>query len=405
MKILSLEAQNLLRLKAVHIEPGEDHVVIIGGENKQGKTSVLNVIRMACGGAKALPARPIHEGAASGSARIDLGDLVVEFEVDAKGGHVIVRGSDGKKKEKPQTILDRLFAKVAFNPQAFADAEPKEQQKILRQLVGLDFSQLDADRAKLYEKRTSVGSVRSDAEVRVSQFATDLHKAPDEEVSIADLVKEKDAADDTNRRIEAVTKRHVDAVNEVERIKDMLSDAEAEERAAFAERSQLPPMFDTEATAKLIAGAEDINRRVRDKKARAKAVATFTARDREYADITKQIAAIDEEKRKQLAEAKWPVPGLGFAEDGSIWYNGQPFEQASQAEARIVSFAIGAALNPDLRVVLIDDGEKLDKSSMRHLAQLAAEKDMQVWVERVGDGDAGAVIIEDGEVANYSDNA
>lgn len=36
--------------------------------------------------------------------------------------------------------------------------------------------------------------------------------------------------------------------------------------------------------------------------------------------------------------------------------------------------------------------------------KLAAEKDMQVWIERVGDGDAGAIIIEDGEVANDLDN-
>ena len=90
---------------------------------------------------------------------------------------------------------------------------------------------------------------------------------------------------------------------------------------------------------------------------------------------------------------------------GILFYLARTFPQAGllptndpEAEARIVSFSIGAALNPDLRVVLIDDGEKLDKASMKHLAQLAADKDMQVWIERVGDGDAGAVIIEDGEV-------
>ncbi|HEY5960279.1 MAG TPA: hypothetical protein VIV60_27185, partial [Polyangiaceae bacterium] len=148
--------------------------------------------------------------------------------------------------------------------------------------------------------------------------------------------------------------------------------------------------------------AEDTNRLVRAKKDRAKAVATFTEKDREYAALTKKIADIDESKRQQLANAKWPVPGLGFTEEG-VTIDGQPFEQASQAEARVVSFAIGAALNPELKVALIDDGEKLDKTSMKHLAKLAAEKDMQVWIERVGDGDAGAIIIEDGEIANYSD--
>jgi hypothetical protein len=396
MKILSLEAQNILRLKAVRIQP-DGNVVIIGGENKQGKTSILESIRMACGGARALPAEPIHRGAKEGNVRLDLGDLTVEFVVDKKGGSVVVRNADGVKQAKPQAILDRLFAKVAFDPESFARAEPKKQVEILKALLGLDFSALDAERAKLYEQRTRVGSVRSDAEVRVSQYHASCVTAPDAEVSIAALLEDKRIADKHNAERSRLESAHTQAIVEVDRLALALDEARAKLDTAERALYVAPAKVSTEATEASLASAEDTNILVRNKKARAEAVAKFTEKDREYATLTKQIEAIDENKREQLAAAKWPVPGLGFGDEG-VTYNGLPFEQASQAEARIVSFSIGAALNPDLRVVLIDDWEKLDKASMKHLAQLAADKDMQVWIERVGDGDAGAVIIEDGEV-------
>jgi hypothetical protein len=409
MKIVSLEAQNILRLKAVRIEPGDSNVVIIGGENKQGKTSVLEAIRMAFGGARSLPAEPIHRGAEVGSSTIDLGDLTVEFTVDADGGHVTVRDADGKKKAKPQAILDRLFSKVAFDPESFAKSKPSEQVETLKKLLGLDFSALDSERAKLYEKRTSVSSVRSDAEVRISQFPPTCVTAPDVEVSVANLLAEKEAADAINaghaRSLEKAEATRVlvsKAQEAMDRASQALEEAKMEHAMARNAVDEASPDEDTTAIVEAIKGAEATNVLVRAKKDRAKAVSAFTEKDREYAALTKQIAGIDEDKRQQLSGAKWPVPGLGFSDDG-VLFNGLPFAQASQAEARIVSFAIGAELNPELRVVLIDDGEKLDKASMQQLAQLAAEKDMQVWIERVGDGDTGAVVIEDGEIANYSD--
>jgi hypothetical protein len=233
--------------------------------------------------------------------------------------------------------------------------------------------------------------------------------APEAEVSVAALLAEKEAADKqnaANQRVRESWTRLNEAAIEAGRIAEKaVKDAEAARQNALAAANSVEAMKDV-STADIVtklSSAESINRMVRDKRDRAKAVATFTEKDREYATLTKRIEAIDESKREQLANAKWPVPGLGFGDEG-VTFNGLPFEQASQAEARVVSFSVGAALNPELRVALIDDGEKLDKKSMRQLAELAAEKDMQVWIERVGDGDAGAIIIEDGEVASYSDD-
>lgn len=56
------------------------------------------------------------------------------------------------------------------------------------------------------------------------------------------------------------------------------------------------------------------------------------------------------------------------------------------------------ALNPRLRVIRIMNGSFLDADSMATIATMAADKDYQVWVERVSDGTSVGVVLEDGEV-------
>ena len=55
VKINELELENVKRIKAVKIEPTENGLTIVGGKNKQGKTSVLDAIAWALGGNKFKP--------------------------------------------------------------------------------------------------------------------------------------------------------------------------------------------------------------------------------------------------------------------------------------------------------------------------------------------------------------
>src|SRR4051812_37263172 len=64
MKIISLHAENVKRLKAVDITP-DSPTVVIAGKNGQGKSSVLDSILLALAGKDAakLMTRPIRDGA------------------------------------------------------------------------------------------------------------------------------------------------------------------------------------------------------------------------------------------------------------------------------------------------------------------------------------------------------
>ena len=88
VKIASVEAENVKRVKAVYLEPKPEGLTVIGGRNGQGKTSVLDAIAWALGGAKMRPTNARREGAASDPAlRVVLDNgIVVERmpEVDGR---------------------------------------------------------------------------------------------------------------------------------------------------------------------------------------------------------------------------------------------------------------------------------------------------------------------------------
>ena len=62
MKINQLEIENVKRIKAVKVAPAEDGLTIIGGNNNQGKTSVLDAIAWALGGDRYRPSQAVREG-------------------------------------------------------------------------------------------------------------------------------------------------------------------------------------------------------------------------------------------------------------------------------------------------------------------------------------------------------
>jgi uncharacterized membrane protein len=395
LRVVELQAENVMRLKAVRIRPDGD-VVIIGGENAQGKSAVLACIEMAIAGAKAIPGAPVRRGESEAHIILDLGEIRIERTFDPTGTKLVVRGADGTPKKSPQALLDSLYSKVAFNPLEFASQKPAEQLATLKRIVGLDFAELDAQRAALYQKRTEIGRVYDAAELKVTSYPVACVTAPDVEVSVAALMAEKEAVDAVNADVDEKLRRVAMSSKRLEQLRKELAEAEDEDRAANAD-AMGTAKEDTTAIVEAIKGAEDINRMVRAKRERQAACDACKKLEDERRKLTEGIDAIDAQKADAMKRAPWPIPGLGFSADG-VTLNRLPFEQASAAERLKTSLAIGMEQNPRLRVLLLQDASLLDKSSMAILREMASDNNMQIWIERVGDGDEGAIIIEDGEI-------
>ncbi len=215
MKIIALQSENVKRLKAVSIKP-DGSLVVIKGDNGQGKTSVLDSIAYALGGEKLCPPQVIRRGAETAEVTLDLEDFIVTRRWTAGGSTLAVKSREGARYPSPQGILDRLVGRLSFDPLAFTRQPAKEQAETLRKLVGLDFTLIDAERAGLYEERTVVNrdvTVIKGAIAHVPEV-----QAPDEEVKIGELLAEQDRRLAEQRKIEEARRAEQAAVADVARI-------------------------------------------------------------------------------------------------------------------------------------------------------------------------------------------
>lgn len=405
MKIVKLTAENVKRLRAVEITP-DDTVQIVTGRNAQGKTSVLDAIWLAlCGGtaSKETP-RPIRDGEDHAEVTIDLGELVATRTWKAgRPSTLIVRNAEGVRQEPPQRILDGLVGRLAFDPLEFTKMSARAQREALLDVVDLDVDlpALDTKRANLFEARTEIGR-------RGKALGTPpalLPDTPDREVSAAEILDRIAAVQEQQRRHDAELRKAEQAQSTVEYWQGKLDEARRElaaaEQASAAQTAVLKalPEYPTiEPLRAELAAVEDTNRRVRENQRAAQLRAEAERLHADYDAHTAQIAELDKTKADALAAATFPVDGLGF-DDSGVTLHGVPFAQASSAEQIRVSLAMAMALNPRLRVVRILDGSLLDAESMAAIYAMAAERDYQVWIERVEDSSESAVVIEDGAVA------
>lgn len=416
MKIQKLQISNFLRVKSITVEPSPDqNVVRLHGRNMQGKSSVIRALQAAFGGKKFHPPKPIHEGADEARVSVDCGELLIEVTWRDGGEKVdlVVRTADGARVRSPQAVLDTFYSKVSFDALAFVRMAPQQQVELLRQLSGVNFERLDFERAEFYAKRTDVGRDRDKA---VAQGAGAPAGEAPKETTLSALTAQIQALSDaetarniatarcsgagqtaqaaTNRM--AALRKELDEAHEHARLRS--AEYDAAKLAAVEAEAHLKAMGDGAALRAKLQTAEADNARARDLRAKKAKAIEGAALTKQYAELTKAIDAIDDQKQKAVAAAKLPVDGLDFT-GAEVMYGGKPFSQASDREQVLISAAIGQALSPKLGALLIREGAFLDEDGWKALSAWAEDRDVQVWIEDVGVDGAG-ILIEDGLVVS-----
>lgn len=401
MKVVSLQAENFKRLRAVEITPDPDgNLVVVAGRNAQGKTSVLESMWAALGGgaaSKSTP-RPIRDGEDTARVELDLGDITVTRTWTDKGTQLKVTSADGAKYSSPQSMLDELVGRLAFDPLAFAGLSAREQRQQLLDLIDLpfDLADLDRKRAAAFDARTDINRTVKQLDARRDAMIAPAEGTPVEEVSAADLIGQLQAAQSKVADVERLEAKANELAATVARLAEQL-EAAKKDLGAVERELQEAVVPDTTALEQQLASVEDTNREIRAANEYRQVTDELDAARRISDDWTEKLTAIDTTKAAAIADAAMPVEGLGFDEEG-VTYQGVPFSQASAAEQLRVSMAVAMALNPKVRVVIIRDGSLLDADNLALIETMAAGQDFQVWVERVGDGDGIGVLIEDGQV-------
>lgn len=426
--IIELQVENIKRLKAIRITP-KGSTVKITGKNDQGKTSALDSIDYAFRGEKEICDEPIRQGQKSAEVFIKLSEEInnvctIKRRFTPLGTVLEIRNADGVPQKSPQALLDAITSKLCFDPLNFIRLKPQEQSEQLRQLAGLDFTELNAARKTAYDERTIRNRELEAAKTKLLSYPFNA-ALPKEAVSITALATKLGEARSQNshnaQRRQAVQAQDAVAfdlsedaralTNKIAQLEKMLIDARAEliskntaqvkatiERDRMASELTSLQNVDESALQKDIDDIQRTNADIEANNRHMKARDEVELLEGAIRGLTSKIQECDQDKAAQIEFANFPMPGLSFDEARGVLLNDVPFQQGSQARQLQAAVAIGLALNPKVRVILIRDGSLLDEDSMKLVSEMAEKNAAQIWVEIVNSKDPQAIVIENGEV-------
>lgn len=409
VKIMALEAENVKRIKAVALTPSPTGLTLVGGNNNQGKTSVLDALAWALGGDRFRPDAAQRDGAvAPAHLKVKLSNGVV---VERKGKNASLTVTDPTGRRSGQQLLNAFVEPLALDLPRFMDASDKEKADILLRIIGIgtELHTRDMEIKALYDKRTFTGQLAQ----QKKHFAEELisyPEAPDEPVSASDLIRQQQdilAHNGENQRKRSQLAQLTDLL---ERQKKVVADLEFQ---LSTERQRLDTMqadvkiaqtaaadLQDESTAELeasIRDIEDTNRKVRANLEKARAEDEAAQYSGEYDRLTEAIQQKRADRMALLNGADLPLPGLSV-EDGALTYKGKHWRDMSGSDQLRVAAAIVRRLNPDCGFVLLDKLEQMDMTTLQEFSAWLEAEGLQAIATRVSTGSECQIIIEDGMV-------
>lgn len=416
VKITALEAENVKRIKAVALTPAPTGLTLVGGNNNQGKTSVLDALAWALGGEKFRPNAAQRDGAvAPAHLRVTLSNGVV---VERKGKNSSLTVTDPTGRRSGQQLLNAFVEPLALDLPRFMEASDKEKADILLRIIGIgnELHLRDMEIKSIYDKRTFTGQLAQ----QKKHFADELISypdAPEQPLSASDLIRQQQdilARNGENQRLrqqaQELARQEQQCLDELKRTRERIAELEklreeldTKHTKLFNQRKNAEKTVDQlqdESTAELeasIQSIEETNRKVRAnlEKARAEDEAA-----KYVSDYDKLTDAIEQKRKERLAllnGADLPLPELSV-EDGALTYKGKRWRDMSGSDQLRVAAAIVRRLNPDCGFVLLDKLEQMDMTTLEEFGHWLEAEGLQAIATRVSTGSECQIIIEDGMV-------
>lgn len=188
VKINTLELENVKRIRAVAMEPSPAGLTVIGGDNNQGKTSVLDTIAWALGGDRYKPTNATRDGSAiPPRIKITLSNGLI---VERSGKNSALKVTDPNGRKSGQQLLNSFIEELALNLPKFMESPDREKANTLLQIIGVgdQLRELERKETEVYNRRRVVGQEAD----RKKKFALEMPfypDAPDEPVSALELIQ------------------------------------------------------------------------------------------------------------------------------------------------------------------------------------------------------------------------
>lgn len=408
VKILSLELENVKRVALVRLEPSASGLTVIGGRNRQGKTSILDGICYALGGEKYRPSNLQRDGGMA-EARMEI-VLSNGLRVERKGKNAALKVTDPSGTKSGQKLLDSFVEELALDMPKFLRMDGKAKAEVLLRILGIgdQLAVLDKEERAAYEDRTTQGRI-ADQKTKYTKEMPEHHDVPDTPLTASELVAESQAVMSRNaerqaarRNVERLQVEYKSKCARVAELDKMLAAAKQEQADAgdrLASANAVIPA--DESTAEIeakLAEMEATNAKVRANLDKRKAVEDAAYHTSLCDKLTAKVDDVRERRRKLLDGAAMPLAGLSI-ENGELTYNGKAWDCMSGVEKVRAAVAIVRKLKPECGFVLLDELEKFDPAELKALGDWLEQEKLQAIATRVSTGAECSLVIEDGMVA------
>ncbi len=420
LHVLGLKVQDLRNIDLIEVDFTGHRFIEINGQNGAAKSTLIDSLFLAMMGPKYLGKntpgwRVIKKGANKAMMKVTLGNKERTIEIKRSitkkekdgnittGNNLSAKDMDGNP--LTQAFLDDLLSEFTVDPVSFSMKPPKQQIDIMKQLGGIDTTELETERDNAYQERTIVNREVATLKALVAGVEPDLV----ESVDTADLMKQLEKIEEDNRilqvqrdnrkedadklgihrvllaDIDSKITEYEQKLQEIRKQREeKTQDIEAEE-AKVAKQAPVPEDTSPDAIRLQIANAQDTN-------AKATAYSQYQANTERLVKAKEQaqgytdtVDAFPEKKRKLILSSDLPFKNIDFDENVGLVINDVPFNQKSDAEKIRISTRVGMELKPDLRIICIKEGSMLDEKSYEVVKQLAVKYGYQVLVESVGE--------------------
>lgn len=403
IKINRLEIENVKRVKAVKLEPSQNGLTIIGGNNNQGKTSILDAIAWALGGDKYRPSKAQREQSViPPNLHIVMNNGLV---VERKGKNSSLKVTDPDGKKGGQQLLNEFVEQLALDLPKFMEASGREKAQTLLRIIGVgeQLAALEKKEKEQWSERQAIGRIADQKEKYAKEQAY-YPDVPEQPVSASELIRQQQEIllqnGENQRKREQRHKLEQEYQALTEQIQELLNrQAHVEDDLKIAR--ECAEGLEDRPTAKLeenIAEIEEINRKVRANLDKERAEDDAQEYRRQYQELTSRIEETKQAKRALLENAELPLPELAI-EGGELVYKGQHWDNMSGSDRLRVATAIVRKLNPECGFVLLDKLEQMDRDTLEEFGLWLEEEGLQAIATRVSTGEECSIIIEDGYAA------
>lgn len=395
--------ENFKGVREITLSP-EGSLVVIAGGNGAGKSSFIDAfVELFDPKGTRLTPKPIREGKDEARAEFvdtDLDIRVVRTWKKNDAGRLEVFALDGAKYGKPAEVVAKLTGGLIFDPVAFLNLDEKKQRDALLAKVDLpfDIDEVAREKAGAEGRRLEAGRDVKRLEGAIASIPKPAPGTPAEEVSAHSILDEIRSAQEFENNGQMLTANLAAARSEVAsrvaRVQELTDQLERERRRldeAEQDRDEIaselthwketPEAPDTEALRAQLAAVEATNAAVRTAREHARVAAELAEARAAHEAAQADIDAVEAQKAVGLAAASFPVDGLSVDESG-VTFQGIPFAQVNSAMRRRIAFAIATAGDPQLRLVIVKDGDLLDAESLEAIRDLAAQRGYTALIER-----------------------